>query len=119
MLTFLLTYQEAAPLILRIVGGATLAWFGYEKIIGHGTSSGSNSKVFGFTEVLISLFLIVGLLTQISAVVIAIILIIKIAIKIKEEKFLSNGVNYYILLLAITISVLFTGPGYLALDGLF
>ena len=44
----LLTYQLAGPFILRIVLGATLAYAGYQKVRGRGTSSGSNSARFGY-----------------------------------------------------------------------
>lgn len=112
----LLAYQMAAPLIIRLVGGITLAWFGYEKIRGRGTSSGSNSVTYGCVEIFLSLFLIVGLYTQLAALLNAIILVIKLAFKAKEGKLFSDGVNYYILLLAMCLSLMTTGPGFWAFD---
>jgi uncharacterized membrane protein YphA (DoxX/SURF4 family) len=118
MLPSLIIYQGIAPFIIRIVGGVTLAWFGYEKIIGRGQSSGSNSKIYGITEIFISLFLIVGFYTQLAALLNIIILLIKIGFKARDGKLFTDGINYYILLLAMFLSLLFTGPGYFALDGL-
>lgn len=112
----LLSYEQLSPLILRVVLGITLAYFGYQKIRGEGTSSGSNTKIYGAAEILIAIFLVVGLFTQLAALLNAIILVIKLGFKIRDRAFLTNGVNYYILLLAIAISVMLTGAGWMAFD---
>jgi uncharacterized membrane protein YphA (DoxX/SURF4 family) len=112
----LLSYQELAPFIIRIVLGATLAHFGYRKINGRGQSSGSNSMVYGWVEIITGALLIIGLWTQLAALVNAVILIIKIGFKIRDGKFLTDGVNYYILLLAMALSLIFTGAGAFAFD---
>ena len=113
---YLLSYQQLSPFIIRVMLGITLAYFGYHKMRGHGQSSGSNSKTYGIVEITIALFLIIGLWTQLAALLNAIILLIKIGFKIKEKKFLTDGVNYYILLLVMAISLIFTGAGFLAID---
>jgi uncharacterized membrane protein YphA (DoxX/SURF4 family) len=113
---YLLSYQQLSPFLIRIVLGITLAYFGYHKILGSGQSSGSNSKTYGVVEIVIALFLIVGFWTQLAALLNAIILIIKLGFKIKEKKFLTDGVNYYILLLVMCVSLIFTGAGFLAID---
>jgi len=111
----LLAYPGIAALVLRIVSGVTLAYFGYEKILGHGQSSGSNSKIYGVVELLLAVLLIIGFYTQTAALLNIIILVIKIIIKAKEGKLLTAGVNYYILLLAIVVSLLFISPGYMSI----
>ena len=118
ILPWLLNYPQVAPLILRIILGVTLVYFGFRKISGTGQSSGSNSNAYGATEIVIGAFLIMGLFTQLAALLNAIILVIKLAIKIKEKKFISDGINYYILLLAMAASLLFLSSGYLAIDKL-
>lgn len=112
----LLSYDQLSPLILRVVLGITLAYFGYQKIIGKGGSSGSNTKIYGGVEIIIAIFLIIGLFTQLAALLNAIILVIKLGFKVRDRKFLTDGINYYLLLLAIAISVMFTGAGWLAFD---
>ncbi len=112
----LLTYEGLAPFIIRIVLGITLAYFGYEKIKHRGESSGSNSLIYGVIEVVIAVFLIVGLFTQLAALLNVLILVIKIGFKIKEKAFLSDGINYYVLLLAMALSLVFTGAGWFAFD---
>jgi uncharacterized membrane protein YphA (DoxX/SURF4 family) len=112
----LLSYGQVSPLLIRLVLGITLAYFGYQKIKGRGQSSGSNSVVYGVVEVVIALFLVIGLFTQLAALLNAVILVIKLGVKVKEKKFLSDGVNYYVLLLAMAVSLLFTGAGLFAFD---
>ena len=106
----------AGPLVIRVVLGVTLAYFGYQKVKSRGTSSGSNSAIYGYAEIFISIFLIIGLYTQLAAMLNAAILVIKLALKAKEGKLLSEGVNYYILLLAMCLSLMTTGPGFWAFD---
>ena len=113
---YLLSYQQVAPFILRVVLGITLAWFGYKKIQQRGTSSGSNSVIYGTVEIIIAMFLIIGLYTQLAALLNALILIIKIGFKIRDKAFLTDGVNYYVLLLAMALSVVFLGAGIWSFD---
>ena len=113
---YLLSYQQLAPFLIRIVLGVTLAYFGYHKMLGSGESSGSNSKIYGGVEIVVAVFLIIGLWTQLAALINAVILLIKLGWKIKEKKFLTDGVNYYILLLTMAISLIFSGAGFLAID---
>jgi uncharacterized membrane protein YphA (DoxX/SURF4 family) len=113
---YLLSYQQLAPFLIRIVLGVTLAYFGYHKILGKGQSSGSNSAVYGWIEIVIAVFLVIGLWTQLAAMLNAVILVIKLGWKIKEKKFLTDGINYYILLLVMAISLIFTGAGAFAID---
>ena len=112
----LLTYQQLGPFIIRVVLGITLAHFGYLKIKGRGKSAGSNSVTYGVIEVIIAAFLVIGLYTQLAALLNAAILVIKLALKARDKAFLTDGVNYYILLLAMAISLLFMGAGAFAFD---
>ena len=113
---YLLSYQQLSPFIIRLALGVTLAYFGYHKILGSGKSSGSNSKAYGWLEVVIAFFLIIGLWTQLAALLNVLILLIKLGWKVKEKKFLTDGVNYYILLLVMAVSLIFTGAGAFAID---
>lgn len=112
----LLSYQMLGALIIRLILGLTLAWFGYRKLRSRGESSGSNSGMYGFIEVVTALFIIIGLFTQLAALINIVILVIKLFFKAHEGKLFSDGINYYVLLLAMAISVVLTGPGWLAFD---
>lgn len=111
-----LTYGLVAPFIIRITLGATLAYFGYRKVVNSGQSTGSNTPTYGALELVIALFLIVGFYTQLAALLNVVILLIKLGFKVKQGAFMSSGVNYYVLLLAMALSLLFSGPGFLAFD---
>jgi uncharacterized membrane protein YphA (DoxX/SURF4 family) len=112
----LLAYEALGPFIIRVMLGITLAYFGYRKTIEKGTSSGSNSKLYGILEIAVAVFLVIGLFAQLAAFINAIILVIKIGHKISDGKFLNDGINYYLLLFAMALSVIFTGAGAFGFD---
>ena len=112
----LLTYQLLAPFLIRLVLGITLAYFGYLKVRGKGQSSGSNSPAYGYVEILIALALVIGLFTQLAALLNALILVIKLGFKTRDGKLFTDGINYYVLLLVMAVSLMFTGPGFFAFD---
>ncbi|MDQ2932800.1 MAG: hypothetical protein M3Q80_00260 [bacterium] len=112
----LLAFDQISPLLIRIVLGTTLAHFGYKKMKEQGQVSGSNSKIYGVVEIIIAAFLIVGLFTQLAAILNAFILVVKLGHKGREGALFSDGINYYVLLLTMAVSLIFTGAGYYALD---
>jgi len=109
----LLSFEGFAPLLLRLTLGFIFIYWSYSKL-----KDRNNSKEIsmGIMEILIGLLLIIGFLTQLVALISAIILAIHLIKKIKEKAFLSNGVNYYLILFIISITLLFTGPGFFAFD---
>jgi len=113
---YFLNYQQLGPFLIRIVVGITLAYFGYRKVRGYMDSSGSNSKMYGYVEMFVALFLIIGLFTQLAALINALILVIKLSFKARDGKLFTDGINYYILLLVMVLSLVVTGPGFFAFD---
>ena len=109
-------YRDLGPFIIRVLLGVALVHFGSKKLKRDGDSSGSNSPAYGLVEIVIGLFYIVGLFTQLATALNAAILVIKLGFKMREGKLLSDGINYYILLLAMALSLLFTGAGAFAFD---
>src|SRR4051812_37512304 len=104
-------HEQIAAMLLRIVLGVTLVYFALQKIRAQGQSAGSNSTIYGYIEFIIAALLILGLFTQLAALINAFILLIKIGFKSKEDKLLSHGVNYYILLLTMAVALVLIGPG--------
>ena len=124
----LLFLSLLAPLILRVVAGVILFSDGYsyfkgnkEKIADEATKTfggiGRYSYLLvGGAEVLIGLSLVAGYLTQVSALLGA-ILILKIFFLKKKMPVLSLQSNTtYMLLLAILVSLIVTGAGAFAVD---
>jgi len=70
-------------------------------MLNKGDSSGSNAKVYGAVEIIIALFLIIGLFTQLAALLNAVILVIKLAFKARNKALFTDGINYYVLLLTM------------------
>lgn len=124
----LLTFQMFAPFILRIVLGLIMANLGYlklksEKLRWEKTFEALSVKpvsqmVFGFgiIEIIGGLALILGIYTQIAALVFAAITFMELFIEQRESALLKRDFVFYLLLFAIALSLLFTGAGFFAFD---
>jgi uncharacterized membrane protein YphA (DoxX/SURF4 family) len=108
----LLTYSLVAPLLIRVALAGYFGWIGYTNVKNHGGKFRSLTIV----EIFLALFILIGLFTQIIALFIAIILVVKLAHKVKQGTFFSDNVNYYLILLVMAVSLMFSGAGFLALD---
>lgn len=109
----LLTYGQVAPFLLRITLGAVLLFWSYK------TCKGSKSRqttAFAVLHFIIGFLLVIGLYTQLAALVASIILLVHLIKKIKMRAFFTDGINYYFLLLAISLSILFLGSGIFSFD---
>ncbi len=109
----LLNYGLVAPLLIRVVLGITIAWIGYAKICTH---KETEFRALGVVEIIMGILLVVGYITQLMAFLVGVILVVKLSKKVKDRAFLTDGVNYYIILLVLAVSLLFSGPGFLAFD---
>ncbi|MFA6077994.1 MAG: DoxX family protein [Candidatus Paceibacterota bacterium] len=123
-----LTYGLVAPLILRLVLGGIFLSAGYLKIFKHRESTISMFKsanfpkplffmwLVAYTELICGFFLILGLWTQVSALLIAIISLGGLIIKLRKPSLLRQTTDFYIFALAIAISLLFSGAGFFSID---
>ena len=109
----LLAFEGFAPFLLRLTLGGIFIFWAYGKLKKRTTNLNTS---FGVLEALVGISLIVGFLTQISAMISAIIFIVRIFQKINAKSFLTDGVNYYLILLIISVCLLFTGAGFIAFD---
>ena len=125
---FLLSYQLAAPLILRLTLGVIFVDFGWAKLKKQKIEKVAFFETIGLKpgiayvstialiEIAIGLLLITGFLTQIAALVAGIILIISVLLKKKYPGSFESSSCLLIVCLVITLSLLLTGPGFLAFD---
>jgi uncharacterized membrane protein YphA (DoxX/SURF4 family) len=67
-------------------------------------------------EIVSGAFLVVGYLTQIAALVMAVILFAEAYVELRDGALLKRDIVFYILLLVICISLIFTGAGVFAFD---
>ena len=124
----LLTYGLIAPFILRVVVGIIFLDLGYLKLgkeksawnLFFQTIHFKPSYVFvallATIEIVAGAFLIVGYLTQIAALVMAIILFAECYIEMQDGSLLKRDIVFYLLLLAICVSLIFSGAGKFAFD---
>lgn len=110
----LLSWQEASPLVIRLVLGAVLIHWAYRGLRASGAAA--QLKALAVVEGLAGIMLVVGLWTQLAALVAAIDLLVRLIGRIMKKSFLTDGVNYYLILLVLSLSLLVTGAGWLAFD---
>lgn len=124
----LLTYSHTAPLILRVIVGIIFvdlgwlvfttekkAWIDFFETI-HFKPAKLFTKALGIIEIVGGIMLIAGFYTQIAALVFAIILLAECYLETRESALLKRDIVFYVLLLAIIISLLLSGAGAMALD---
>lgn len=109
----LLSYQMLAPLLIRLTLGIIFLFWTYKTLR---SRPNTNKKIIAVIEGLSGLLLVIGLWTQIAALIIAIDLLIRLYGKYQNKSLFSDGINYYFILLILAISLLFTGAGFVAID---
>lgn len=110
----LLSYSQLSPFFLRIGLGAVLLFWLYRAL--REPNSSTKNKALGIFEGIIGLLILIGLWTQVAALVVIIDLVVRIVNKIMKKAFLTDGVNYYFILLIMALSLIVTGAGWLAFD---
>ncbi len=109
----LLTFQSFAPLLLRLTLGAVFILWAFAFFKKRETGK---RLALAALEGVLGISLVVGFLTQLAALISAIILGFGLFKKIQSKKFLTDGVNYLLILFVISICLIFTGAGFMALD---
>ena len=105
------TFQFYGPLILRLFVGILVTHSGYQNV-------GRGRRGVGAFELLIGFFLVLGLFTQIVALLLA---VTTTAVMVNfyrrgETPLMANVFPYYILLFGVSVALLFFGPGAFAID---
>jgi len=124
----LLFYSFYAPTILRLLLGVVFLDFGFSKLSKDkavkaeffekiGFRPGTlYAKIFAGIEILAGTSLVLGLYTQIGAIIAGLILAGTVAIKHKHPDYLPGNARYYFALFIIAVSLLLTGAGAQAID---
>jgi uncharacterized membrane protein YphA (DoxX/SURF4 family) len=124
----LLTYTLIGPFILRVILGIIMADTGILKFRKerkqwitsfealHLKPANIFVSILGLIEVVGALGLILGLYTQIAALVFVIVSGIELYIEYTDEKFLKRDIVFYLLIFTIALSLLLTGAGAFAFD---
>ncbi|CAN5156735.1 hypothetical protein BH11PAT3_BH11PAT3_3510 [soil metagenome] len=124
----LLNYSLLAPFLLRVVLGLIILDLGILKFKGekarfiasfealHLKPAKELVKLAGILDIVGGIMLIIGLYTQIAALVFAVLLGIELYIEYKDSRILKRNLVFYILVLTIAVSLLFSGAGAFAFD---
>jgi len=124
----LLTYSFFAPLILRVIAGLIFIDLGVllfrnerqRWLISLSTIKAPQPeitvKVLGVIEIAGGLMLILGLYTQIAALALALLTFAEAYVEYKDPAILKRNFVFYIMLLAILLSLLLSGAGAIAFD---
>ncbi len=123
----LYTYSLISPLILRVVIGFIFFDLGLLKLraekdrwliffeIAKLRPASLWLKAIATIEIIGGSLLIIGLHTQVVAIVFALFSFIELYSEIKEPAILKRNIVFYTLIFAISISLIFSGPGFLAM----
>ena len=128
LLPDLFSYASLSPVILRLILGLVLLNLGWLKL--HQEKNGWIMfmramnvpkprlviSTFGIIEIIGGLMFMAGLYTQSIALVFILLGAIQLFIESKEESLLRRDVVFYLLITAISLSLLLTGPGMYAID---
>ncbi|MEK7200907.1 MAG: DoxX family protein [Patescibacteria group bacterium] len=124
----LLVYSLLAPFILRVVAGSIFINLGVllfrgEKERWLASLSALNIpnpkliiKILGIIEVVSGIMLILGFYTQIASLILALLVFAESYIEYKQPEILKRNFVFYIILLAIVLSLLLSGAGRPAFD---
>ena len=124
----LLTFSLLAPVILRVVLGLIFINLGYVELTSEKkrwvaffeTVHLKPATIFvilmGLIEIIGGFFLIAGFLTQITALIFSIITFGEFYAEYREETLLKRDLIFYLLIFAISLSLLFSGAGLFAID---
>ena len=124
----LLTYGILSPLILRVVlglialdlgilklGKESHVWVGLFQTINFQPAK-FFVKLLAAIEIIGGVMLVLGSYTQITAIVFAVIFFCETVLEYREESLETRNLPFYIMMFAISLSLVFSGAGAFALD---
>lgn len=124
----LLTYSLIGPFILRVSLGLLFLNLGYLCLtsekgrwqnvfeILRARPTELWTKVLGVLEIAGGILLVVGLFTQGSALFFTLLSLAELRIEYREPVILKRNIIFYMLVFAISLSLVFTGAGFFAFD---
>lgn len=110
----LLSWQEVSPLLIRLVLASVFLHWTYKTLKSRPITNGK--KVVAAIEFITGILFVFGLWTQAAAIIAIINLLARLVERVHKKAFLTDGVNYYLILFVLAISLLLTGPGIWAKD---
>ena len=124
----LLTYSQISPFILRVVLGLIVINLGYLKLRKESslwqelfkTINFEPAKLFvkvlALIEIIGGAMLIIGLYTQLTSIVFSILFFCEAVLEYRDSVLERRNITFYVLMFAISISLIFLGAGAFAFD---
>lgn len=110
----LFQYELVAPFLIRITLGAIFLHWAYREM--KNSTPGSSKKLIAILEAVAGVLLIIGLWTQGAALFLGLDLLVRLYGKLTKRSLLTDGVNYYLILLILSIALLVMHAGMWAFD---
>lgn len=102
-----------APFLLRVTLGVVFIVWAYKHLKSH---EHPKWVTLGAVDGVMGVLLVIGLYTQLVALISALFLTIGLISKAFKKSLFTGGVNYYFILFIIAVSLLFLGAGAFAVD---
>jgi len=109
-----LAWNQLSPFLIRVTLGLIFVYWSYKGL--QKPLSTAQAKTASTIEGLAGILLVIGFWSQLAALVIGLDLLVRLTDRIMRKSFLTDGVNYYLILLVLAISILVTGAGWFAFD---
>ena len=110
----LFTWSFFGIAFLRIVLALIVGAHAWEHLKDAKVSREIPAFVLGILEAFIAIFLLIGLFTQVAALLLAIVMIASLVLKYNHRD--NYPITYYLLLAAIALALMTLGPGAYAID---
>ncbi len=112
----LLMLSFIAPLILRVFVGSYFVKQAWIELIKYKKRKTNSPKPLRILGALLGILLIFGVFTQITSLFLILIVIFNLISRIRNNKLKEVKLDFYILILGILLSLIFSGAGFLAFD---
>ncbi|KND48514.1 MAG: hypothetical protein AB200_02185 [Parcubacteria bacterium C7867-005] len=124
----LLTYSLLGPFLIRVVVGIIFVDLGILKFRGekqnwknsfealHLNPAEKMVSMVGVVNIVCGALLIIGLWTQVAALILGVLTLMEVAVEWREAHILKRDLVFYFLMLSILISLMMTGAGAFAVD---
>ena len=109
----LLSYSQVAPLVIRVLLGIIFLFWCYQTFRKPSTGQ---QKILAGIEGVVGILFVIGMFVQAAALVASIYFIVRLIERAHKKALLTDGVNYYLILLVLALSLLVTGAGVYAID---
>ena len=103
-----------APFLMRLVLGGVFIHWAYKEF--RNRAATGQTRILAGVEGIAGILLVIGLWTQGAALFAIADLVIRLGGRVMKKSFLTDGVNYYLILLVLALSLLVLGAGAFAFD---